>query len=55
MHGKPYASIAAGFTLKGLTFIVPDLGGHGRSQGTRGELAEPHVLRADLGAVIGPI
>src|SRR5262245_11839493 len=53
MHGKPYGSIAAGFTSKGLTFVVPDLRGHGLSKGTRGELAEPYVLRADLGAVIG--
>jgi lysophospholipase len=53
MHGKPYASIAAGFTSQKLTLVMPDLRGHGRSQGKRGELAEPHVLRADLGAVIG--
>jgi lysophospholipase len=52
MHGEPYASIAAGFTSQSLTFIVPDLRGHGRSEGKRGELAKPHVLRADLGAVI---
>jgi lysophospholipase len=52
MHGEPYASIAAGFTVRDITLVVPDLRGHGRSQGKRGELAEPHVLRADLGAVI---
>lgn len=53
MHGEPYGAVAAGFTSHNLTFMVPDLRGHGRSQGERGELAEPHVLRADLGAVIG--
>lgn len=53
MHGEPYSSIAAGFTSRGLAFVVPDLRGHGRSEGKRGELAPPHVLRADLGAVIG--
>jgi alpha-beta hydrolase superfamily lysophospholipase len=52
MHGEPYGSVAPGFTSRGLVFVVPDLRGHGRSQGKRGELAEPHVLRADLGAVI---
>jgi alpha-beta hydrolase superfamily lysophospholipase len=36
-----------------MPFIAPDLRGHGRSGGTRGEMAEPHVLRADLGTVIG--
>src|SRR5436189_56952 len=53
MHGEPYSSIASGLTQRGLTFIVPDLRGHGRSEGKRGQLAPPHVLRADLGAVIG--
>jgi alpha-beta hydrolase superfamily lysophospholipase len=52
MHGNPYGAIAAGFTAEGIPFVVPDLRGHGRSQGTRGQLAAPHVLRADLGAVI---
>jgi alpha-beta hydrolase superfamily lysophospholipase len=52
MHGKPYKSIQAGFTSRGLVFVVPDLRGHGSSGGTREELAEPHVLRADIGAVI---
>jgi acylglycerol lipase len=52
MHGAPYASIAAGFTSHGLTFVVPDLRGHGRSEGKREELAAPHVLRADLAAVM---
>jgi lysophospholipase len=52
MHGEPYGSIAAGFTSRGLVLVVPDLRGHGRSEGKRGELAEPHILRADLGAVI---
>jgi alpha-beta hydrolase superfamily lysophospholipase len=55
MHGKPYASIAAGFTSRKLVLVMPDLRGHGQSNGKRGELAEPHVLRADLGAVIGLI
>jgi alpha-beta hydrolase superfamily lysophospholipase len=53
MHGEPYASVEGGFTSRGLTFVVPDLRGHGRSGRKRGEMAEPHVLRADLGAVIG--
>jgi acylglycerol lipase len=52
MHGEPYAAIAAGFTSRNIPFVVPDLRGHGRSEGTRGELAPPHVLRADLGAMI---
>jgi alpha-beta hydrolase superfamily lysophospholipase len=55
MHGKPYASIAAGFTSRDLTLVVPDLRGHGCSEGTRGELAKPNVLRADVGEVIGLI
>ncbi len=41
MHGEPYGSIAAGFTSQNIPFIVPDLRGHGRSEGTRGELASP--------------
>jgi acylglycerol lipase len=53
MHGEAFASVAAGLSARGLTFIVPDLRGHGRSEGKRGELVPPHVLRADLGAVIG--
>ncbi len=53
MHGEPYASIAAGFTSKQITLIVPDLRGHGRSGGTRGKLADSAVLRGDLGEVIG--
>jgi acylglycerol lipase len=52
MHGEPYRSIAAGFTSRGIPFVVPDLRGHGRSAGTRGELAPPDVLRADIGAVM---
>lgn len=52
MHGEPYGAIAAGFTSRGVPFVVPDLRGHGRSQGPRGELPPAHVLRADVGAVI---
>jgi alpha-beta hydrolase superfamily lysophospholipase len=52
MHGEPYRSIAAGFTSRGIPFVVPDLRGHGRSEGTHGELAPPDVLRADIGAVM---
>jgi alpha-beta hydrolase superfamily lysophospholipase len=52
MHGEPYRAIAAAFTSRGIPFLVPDLRGHGRSEGTRGELAAPDVLRADIGAVI---
>lgn len=55
MHGEPYAAIAAGFTARGVPFVVPDLRGHGRSEGVRGELATPQVLRADIGAVINSI
>jgi alpha-beta hydrolase superfamily lysophospholipase len=53
MHGEPYGAIAAGFTRHGIPLVVPDLRGHGRSEGPRGVLAEPHVLRADLGSVFG--
>lgn len=55
MHGQPYSAIAAGFTARGIVFVVPDLRGHGRSEGVRGELASPQVLRADIGAVIALI
>lgn len=55
MHGEPYGSVAAGFTTQGIPFIVPDLRGHGRSGGTRGELASPSLLRADVGAAIAHI
>jgi len=51
MHGEPYSAIAAGFTGHGIALLAPDLRGHGQSEGVRGVLAEPHVLRADLGAV----
>jgi alpha-beta hydrolase superfamily lysophospholipase len=51
MHGAPYAAIAAGFTSHGIVLVAPDLRGHGQSEGTRGILVEPHVLRADVGAV----
>jgi alpha-beta hydrolase superfamily lysophospholipase len=53
MHGEPYAAIAAGFTSRQVTLVVPDLRGHGRSGGKRGKMAESAVLRADLGEVIG--
>lgn len=52
MHGEPYRAIAAAFTSRSIPFVVPDLRGHGRSEGTRGELARPDVLRADIGAII---
>ncbi len=55
MHGEPYGAVAAGFTSQNVIFVVPDLRGHGRSGGERGQLAAPHVLRADVGAVIGLI
>jgi alpha-beta hydrolase superfamily lysophospholipase len=55
MHGEPYGSIAAGFTSQGIAFIVPDLRGHGRSDGTRGELAPPPVIRSDVGILIDSI
>jgi alpha-beta hydrolase superfamily lysophospholipase len=55
MHGEPYGAIAAGFTSRNVPFVVPDLRGHGRSEGTRGELAPPHILRADIGAAIDAI
>ena len=55
MHGEPYASIASGFTTRGLLLVVPDVRGHGCSEGKREELAPPHMLRADLGAVIGHV
>jgi alpha-beta hydrolase superfamily lysophospholipase len=55
MHGKPYEAVQAGFTSRDLVFVVPDLRGHGSSDGKRGELAEPHVLRADIGAEIALI
>ncbi len=51
MHGAPYAAIAAGFTSQGIALVAPDLRGHGLSEGARGNLAPPHVLRADIGAV----
>ena len=55
MHGEPYRSIAAAFTSRGIPFVVPDLRGHGRSEGRRGELAPSDVLRADIGAVMALI
>jgi alpha-beta hydrolase superfamily lysophospholipase len=55
MHGEPFGAIAAGFTRQGIPLIAPDLRGHGCSEGVRGVLAEPHVLRADVGAVIGQV
>jgi alpha-beta hydrolase superfamily lysophospholipase len=55
MHGEPYGAVAAGFTSQNVPFVVPDLRGHGRSEGTRGELAPPHVLRADIGAAIDAV
>ena len=51
MHGEPYGSIAAGFTTRNIPFIVPDLRGHGRSEGARTELVSPQVMRSDIGAV----
>jgi alpha-beta hydrolase superfamily lysophospholipase len=55
MHGEPYGAIAFGFTARGIPFVVADLRGHGRSGGLHGELAAPHILRADVGAVLGLI
>jgi alpha-beta hydrolase superfamily lysophospholipase len=55
MHGEAYSVIQAGFSARNLTLVVPDLRGHGHSGGNRGEMAEPHVIRADLGTVIALI
>ena len=55
MHGAPYAAIAPGFTSQGIVLVAPDLRGHGQSEGTRGILVEPFVLRADIGAVFEQI
>jgi alpha-beta hydrolase superfamily lysophospholipase len=55
MHGEPYGAIAAGFTSQHVPFLVPDLRGHGRSEGARGELAPVPLMRADLGAVFALI
>jgi alpha-beta hydrolase superfamily lysophospholipase len=56
LHGEPYGAIAAGFTAKNMVFVCPDLRGHGRSKGKPEQLAKlapAHVLRSDIGAVIG--
>lgn len=52
LHGKPYASVAAGFCRHGLVLVAPDLRGHGASGGTRGEMAEITVLRTDLEQIL---
>src|SRR5262249_17230154 len=49
MHGEPYSSVATGLTARGITFVVPDLRGHGRSEGKRGEL----VPRTPCGRISG--
>lgn len=50
MHGAPYRAVAAGFTSRGIAFAVPDLRGHGDSDGRRGVLPRARVLRRDLDA-----
>lgn len=40
-HGGRYAPMAERFAADGLAVAVPDLWGHGRSGGTRGDLGEP--------------
>jgi alpha-beta hydrolase superfamily lysophospholipase len=52
MHGAPYRAVAAGFTTRGVTLIVPDLRGHGRSGGERGTLADAATLRSDLDCIL---
>jgi alpha-beta hydrolase superfamily lysophospholipase len=55
LHGRPYASIAAGFTRHGLVLAVPDLRGHGDSGGSRGEMADIAILRCDLERILDQI
>jgi alpha-beta hydrolase superfamily lysophospholipase len=52
MHGEPYAAVAAGWTARDLIFVVPDLRGHGRSEGEHGEMVEAPVLRSDLNCLL---
>ncbi len=52
LHGRPYASIAAGFCRHGIALAVPDLRGHGSSGGNKGELADIGVLRGDLERIL---
>jgi alpha-beta hydrolase superfamily lysophospholipase len=52
LHGAPYAAVAPGFTLRGVAFVAPDLRGHGRSEGERGALAPPQLMREDISTVL---
>jgi alpha-beta hydrolase superfamily lysophospholipase len=52
MHGRPYGVLAPALTSRGMTIVAMDLRGHGLSDGKRGDLAKPQVLRGDIGAVI---
>lgn len=55
MHGRPHGAVAPAFSARGIVFIVPDLRGHGYSQGDREVLADPDLLRSDLGEILGQI
>ena len=51
-YGVPYTTLASALTNEFAAIFLPDLRGHGRSGGTRGDLGSASVVLGDVEAVV---
>ena len=54
-HGGRYQSFASSLVQRGIAVLVPDLWGHGRSDGQRGDIADVRQCAADLARLVDDI